>query len=363
MQMQFVDLKKQYETIKDKVQTRITKVLDHGMYINGPEVKELEAELSKYTGAKHAIACASGTDALFIPFLALGIKPGDEIIVPNFTFYATAEMVSLIGATPVFVDINPDTYLIDEKLIEKHVTKKTKGIIPVSLYGQTANMDAINEIAKKHGLFVLEDAAQSFGATYKGKKSCNLSSISATSFFPAKPLGCYGDGGAIFTNDDQLALAMREIKEHGSERRYHHTRIGVNGRLDTIQCTILLEKLAIFDWEVKERHRIAARYNKLLSGIKVMKVPSDNTCVYAQYTIEIENRDQVIKKMTELGIPTSVHYPAPLHKQPVYLKEFGHLKIPHSEAACARVLSLPMHPYLTEADQDKVVAALKESMK
>lgn len=358
--MQFIDLKAQYETIKDKVQMRINNVLEHGMYINGPEIKEFEEKLAAYVGCKHAIAYGNGTDALLAPLMAMGIKPGDEVIVPAFTFYATSEMVSLLGATPVFADIDPQTYLIDVQDIKKKITSKTKCIIPVSLYGQIPEMDEINELALKHGIMVLEDAAQSFGATYKGKQSGNLTPIASTSFFPAKPLGCYGDGGAIFTNDSEMNKVLREIREHGSERRYYHTRVGLNARLDTIQCAILLEKLAIFPKEVELRHQIAKRYDEMLEGIKKIKVQSHNTCVYAQYTIEVKNRDEVQKKLADVGVPTSVHYPLPLYLQPVYKNQFGHLKLIHSENAANNVMSLPMHPYLSVDDQKRVVSELKK---
>ena len=244
MPIPFIDLKTQYQAVKPQIQARIDAVLEHGQYIMGPEVKELEDKLAAFTGAKHCITCASGTEALLMSLMALGIGPDDEIVTTPFTFVATAEVIVLLGAKPVFVDVEPDTGNIDASLIEAKITSKTKAIMPVSLYGQTADMDAINAIAAKRGnLPVIEDAAQSFGATYKGRQSCNLSTIGCTSFFPSKPLGCYGDGGAIFTNDDALAQAMREIRVHGQSQRYVHTRVGVGGRMDTLQCAIVLAKL------------------------------------------------------------------------------------------------------------------------
>lgn len=354
--MPFIDLKTQYEQIKDKIWSRMNNVFEHGQFIMGPEVAELEKELAHYTGAKHAITMSNGTDALLVPMMALGIKPGDEIITTAFSFFATAEMISLAGAIPVFADIDPDTYTIDPNDIIKKITPKTKAIIPVSLYGQTADMDLINAIAKEHNLFVLEDAAQSFGATYKGKKSCNLSLVSSTSFFPAKPLGCYGDGGACFTNDDALATAMKEIRNQGQEKRYYHTRIGINGRLDTLQCAILLEKLAIFPNEVKKRQHIAEIYHHHLhKKVKVMHIAPERTCVYAQYTIEVPNRDSFQKELHNQGIPTSVHYPLSINQQPVY-KQMGldHQVCPKSDHAAANVVSLPMHPYLTDLEVETI---------
>lgn len=362
--MPFIDLKTQYELIKENVWKRMNTVLDHGQYIMGPEVTELENELAKFAGVKHAITMGNGTDALLVPLMALGIKPGDEIITTAFSFFATAEMISLSGATPVFADINPDTYLIDADDIAKKITSKTRAIIPVSLYGQTADMDRINTMAKEHGLFVLEDGAQSFGATYKGKHSCNLSLVSSTSFFPAKPLGCYGDGGACFTNDDELAKALKEIRNQGQERRYYHTRIGINGRLDTLQCAILLEKLKIFPQEIKKRQHIAKLYKNHLEGkIKVMSVPSENTCVYAQFTIEVNNREDFQKNLQEQGIPTSVHYPISLNKQPVY-KTLGYdkIKLSNSDHAADHVISLPMHPYLTDLEVETIAKTVLDAI-
>jgi UDP-2-acetamido-2-deoxy-ribo-hexuluronate aminotransferase len=358
--MSFIDLKTQYQQIKKQVLERMEQVLEHGQYILGPEHDQFEKDLAKYVGCKHAIAMSNGTDATMVPLMALGIGPGDEVITTAFSFFATAEVISLVGAKPVFVDIDPLTYTLDHQKLEKAITKKTKAIMPVSLYGQTADMDQINAIASKHNLSVIEDAAQSFGATYKGKQSGNLSLVAGTSFFPAKPLGCYGDGGAIFTNDDQLATAMREIRVHGQERRYYHTRLGINGRLDTLQCAILIEKLKIFPSEVKARHTIAKKYDQLLAGkVKNISVMPERTCIYAQYTIEVNDRDSFAKKMQQDGIPTSIHYPLSLHKQPYYQNlKITNEEFPLSDLAASRVISLPMHPYLKDEEIERVAKAV-----
>lgn len=360
--MQFVDLKTQYNRVKNEINVGIQKVLDHGKYILGPEVQECEKALAKFTGAKHCLLVASGTDALLIAMMALGIKAGDEIITTPFSFFATVETLLLLGAKPVFVDIDSKTYNLDVNQIESAITPKTKLILPVSLYGQCPDFDAINAIAKKHNLPVLEDSAQSMGATYKGKHSCNLSTVAATSFFPSKPLGCYGDGGACFTNDDNLFRLMFEIRDHGQDRRYHHTHLGVNGRLDSIQATILLAKLAIFPEEIIARQKIAARYTKLLSPHLITPyVEPHNTSVYAQYTIQVENRDAVQKKLQEFGIPTAVHYPEPMYKQPVISSEYKNLHLPNVERIASKVLSLPLHPYISEAQQDLLVEKLLQN--
>ena len=361
--MQFIDLKAQYQALKDSIDGRIHAVLDHGQYIMGPEVKELEGKLAEYTGARHCITVSSGTEALLIALMALGIKPGDEVITTPFSFIATAEVIVLLGAKPVFVDIEPDTCNLNAALIEAKVTERTKAIMPVSLYGQPADMDEINEIAAKHGLPVVEDAAQSFGANYKGRKSCNLSTIGCTSFFPSKPLGCYGDGGAIFTNDDELAQAMREIRVHGQSKRYVHTRVGVGGRMDTLQCAIVLAKLERFDWEVEQRLKIGARYNRLLTGTGVVAQRADRTSVFAQYTVFVKDRESVQAMLKEAGIPTAVHYPVPMHLQPAYAELSDANSCPLSVEAAAHVMSLPMGADLDEASQDKIVAALLAAQK
>lgn len=364
MSIPFIDLQAQYRALKERIDARIHAVLDHGQYIMGPEVRELETALEAYTGAKHCITVSSGTEALLIALMALGIKPGDEVITTPFTFVATAEVIALAGATPVFVDIEPDTCNIDAAKIEAAITPKTRAIMPVSLYGQVADMDEINAIAARHGLTVIEDAAQSFGATYKGKKSCNVSAIGCTSFFPSKPLGCYGDGGAIFTSNDEWAKAMREIRVHGQERRYFHTRIGVGGRMDTLQCAVVLAKLERFDWELERRRALGARYGELIRAagmpVQLLSVREDRDCVWAQYTIFVDERERVQSSLAAAGVPTAVHYPVPLNLQPAYAKFCCADCLPNSRGAAARVLSLPMSPDLSPTDQARVVQGLAE---
>lgn len=346
--MDFIDLKTQYQHLKAQIDANIQKVLNHGQYILGPEVAELEEKLAAYTGSKYCISVANGTDALQIAQMAFGIGPGDEVITPGFTYIATAETVALLGAKPVYVDVRPDTCNLDPAKLEAAITPRTKAIIPVSLYGQCASFDEINAIAAKHGIPVVEDAAQSFGATYKGRKSCNLSTVACTSFFPSKPLGCYGDGGAIFTNDDELAKIIRQIARHGQDRRYHHIRVGVNSRLDTLQAAILLPKLAVLDQEIAARQQVAQRYNQLLEqankGIKTPVVEPHNQSAWAQYTIQVEQREALQAKLQAQGIPTAVHYPIPLNKQPAVAD--SNAKLPVGDVIAERVVSLPMHPYL-----------------
>lgn len=357
----FIDLKSQYEALRTTINERIQKVLDHGQYIMGPEVKELEERLASYTGAKHCITVASGTEALLISLMALDLKQGDEVITTPFTFVATAEVIVLLGAVPVFVDVEPDTCNINASLIEAAITSKTRAIMPVSLYGQPADMDEINAIAARHGnIPVIEDAAQSFGATYKGRKSCNLSTIGCTSFFPSKPLGCYGDGGAIFTNDDVLAQACREIRVHGQSKRYHHTRVGVGGRMDTLQCAVVLGKLERFDWEIGRRMALGDYYGKLLTGssIEPVLVRGNRTSVWGQYTLFVSNRAVLQESLQGRGIPTAVHYPKPLHLQPAYADSSSEGCCPVSVACGNRVMSLPMSPDLTETQIENIVAAL-----
>ncbi|HDZ9549919.1 TPA: DegT/DnrJ/EryC1/StrS family aminotransferase, partial [Vibrio cholerae] len=347
--MQFIDLGAQQARIKDKIDLGIQNVLSHGQYILGPEVDELEKKLTEYTGSKHCITVANGTDALQIAQMALGIGPGDEVITPGFTYIATAETVALLGAKPVYVDVCPKTYNLDPSKLEAAITSKTKAIIPVSLYGQCADFDAINAIAEKYDIPVIEDSAQSFGASYKGRKSCNLTTIACTSFFPTKPLGCYGDGGAIFTNDDELALIMRQIARHGQDRRYHHIRVGVNSRLDTLQAAILLPKLELLQEEIALRNKVANRYSEKLRtyGIKAVPHIEDyNECAWAQYTIRVKDREKVQLKLQSAGIPTAVHYPIPLNKQPA-VKDSS-VFLPVGDEIAKEVLSLPMHPYLTD---------------
>ncbi|MGZ8156284.1 MAG: DegT/DnrJ/EryC1/StrS family aminotransferase [Burkholderiales bacterium] len=360
----FIDLKTPYRASQEAIDARIKAVLEHGQYIMGPEVRELEDRLAQYTGAAHCITCASGTEALLIALMALGVKAGDEVITTPFTFVATAEVIVLAGAIPVFVDIEPDTCNIDASKIEAAITSRTRAIMPVALYGQPADMDEINAIAVRHGLPVIEDAAQSLGATYKQRRSCNLSTIGCTSFFPSKPLGCYGDGGALFTRDAALADAMREIRVHGQAQRYVHTRIGVGGRMDTIQCAVLLGKLERFDWEVARRREIGARYTELLHGVKgvdVLALKPDRTSVYAQYTLLAHGRDRVQAALNGRGIPTAVHYPIPLHRQPAYRQYGRGAPFPASEAAADRVISVPMYPDLPAALQDEIVDAIRDA--
>ena len=358
----FIDLKTQQDHIRPALELNIHRVLANGQYIMGTEVAQLEEKLAAFVGVKYCISASNGTDTLLIAMMALGIGPGDEVITTPFTFIATGEMIALLGATPVFVDIDPRTYNIDPGKIEAAITPKTKAIMPVSLYGQCADMDAINAIADKHGLPVIEDAAQSFGATYKGRKSCALSTIGSTSFFPSKPIGGYGDGGALFTNDDTLAKAMKEIRSHGQDRRYHHPRIGINGRLDTLQAAILLAKFERFDWEVEQRQKVGAAYTAQITehcpGITTPHIEAHSTSVFAQYSILIENRDQVAKQLNEQGIPTAVHYPVPLNQQPAYKERSGGGPTPISGDIAHRVMSLPMGPDLSETDQLRIIAAL-----
>ena len=359
--IEFIDLKAQQSRIKAEIDAGIQRVLAHGQYILGPEVAELEEKLAAYTGTKYCITCANGTDALQIAQMAFGIGPGDEVITPGFTYIATAETVAVLGATPVYVDVNPKTYNLDVEKLEAAITPRTKAIIPVSLYGQCADFDAINAIAAKYNIPVIEDAAQSFGATYKGRKSCNLSTVACTSFFPSKPLGCYGDGGAIFTNDDELAKVIRQIARHGQDRRYHHIRVGVNSRLDTLQAAILLPKLAILDDEMQARQRVADTYTKLFNEAGILTTPfieMHNQSAWAQYTIQVDNRSEVQEKLKSQGIPTAVHYPIPLNKQPAVADD--NAVLPVGDLVAERVMSLPMHPYMSQADQSIIIKCLME---
>ena len=359
--MPFSDLKAQYAALRQSIQERMQRVLDHGQYIMGPEVKELEDRLAAYVGTRHCISVASGTEALLIAMMGSGIGRGDEVITSPFTFAATAETIVLLGATPVFVDVEADTCNIDASRIDAAVTPRTRAILPVSLYGQVADMAAINAVAARHGLVVIEDAAQSFGASYQGRRSCGLSTWGATSFFPSKPLGCYGDGGALFTDDDALAQAAREIRVHGQSARYSHTRIGVGGRMDTLQCAVLLAKLERFDWELQRRHALGARYAQGLAGLPGLRrlaVRADRDCVWGQYTVFVPRRSAVQAALQAQGIPTAVHYPRPLHRQPAYAAWAARAHCPVSEQVAEQVLSLPMSADLDPADQDRVLAAL-----
>lgn len=378
--MQFIDLKTQQAAIKEDLDRRLAAVLSHGQYIMGPEVAELEQVLRDYVGVRHCVTVASGTEALLIALMAVGVGPGDEVITTPFTFVATAEVIVLLGAKPVFVDVEPHTANIDASLIEKKISRRTKAIIPVSLYGQVSDMDEINAIAAAHGnIPVIEDGAQSFGASYHDRKSCGLSTFGSTSFFPSKPLGCYGDGGALFTDDDALAAAAREIRVHGQSKRYVHTRIGVGGRMDTLQCAIVLAKWPRFAWEVAERVRIGARYTSLLGetvrgfrtlttseigapldGPRALAVLPERSSVHAQYTIVVPDRAEVQERLNAAGIPTAVHYPVPLNEQPAYRDLCNADPTPVSAWLSRHVLSLPMGPDLSVSDQDAVVERLRE---
>ena len=362
--MEFIDLKTQQAEIRDDIEDNIRKVLDHGQYIMGPEVLQLEEKLAEYVGVKHCIGVSSGTDALLIAMMALEIGPGDEVITTPFTYFATGEMITLLGAKPVFVDIDEQTYNINPYKIEQAISTKTKAIVPVSLYGQCADFDRINDIASKYSLPVIEDGAQSFGATYKGRKSCGLSTIGCTSFFPSKPLGGYGDSGACFTDNDELANVMRQVRSHGQDRRYHHLRIGINGRMDTIQAAILLVKFDLFKKEVEARQVAGAKYSQLLrencSEIITPFIEKNNTSVYAQYTIQVKNRDELQRLLKTEGIPTAVHYPICLNKQPA--TKTSEFNLPVSESLANKVMSLPMHPYLKDLDIAVLVRKLKKSL-
>jgi UDP-2-acetamido-2-deoxy-ribo-hexuluronate aminotransferase len=365
--MQFIDLKTRHQLIGDKINARIQKVMEHGQFILGPEVRDVEEKLAQYTGSKHCVTVSSGTDSLLIALMALGIGAGDEVITVPYTWISTAEVIALLGAKPVFVDIRSDTWNMDETLLEAAITDKTKAIMPVSIYGQCSNMDAINDVANKYNLPVIEDAAQSFGATYKGKKSCNLSTIGSTSFFPSKPLGCYGDGGALFTNDDELAEKFRWIRVHGQERKHHHPILGINGRMDTIQAAILLEILEVFPDEVQKRENLGQAYSEGLANIEGLETPSigeDNTSVYAQYTILAEQREEIQNSLKDNDIPSVSYYSVPLHLQPVF-ENLGHKEgdFPVAEKVANLCLSLPMSPYLTQEDQSKVIDAISKIKK
>ncbi len=363
-QLKFIDLSAQYQAYKAEIDAQIAEVLDSSGFVMGPKVTELERRLARYVGVDHCIACSSGTDALFLVMLAEGIGPGDEIITTPFTFIATVEMISLVGAQPVLVDIDEATYNIDPAQIEAAITPRTKGIVPVSLYGQPADMDAINEIAARHGVWVFEDGAQSFGATYKGRRSCGLSDMAATSFFPAKPLGCYGDGGAVFTNDEKLADTLRALRGHGERGRYQHQLVGINGRLDAIQAAVLLAKLPHFEDEVERRIQKGAYYTeRLKEWVRTPVVHDYNRSVYAQYTIRVPERDRIGERLGQRGIPTAVHYPIPVHLQEGYRDlPYGEGSFPVAEGAAAEVMSLPMSAFITQEQQDRVIEALIASL-
>ncbi len=361
--MEFIDLKEQYRRYKNELDERIQRVLNHAHFIMGPEIAELEQALAAYVAVKHCITAASGTDSLEIALRALGVGPGDEVITVPFTWISTAEVIGLVGAKPVFVDIDPATYNINVDQIEAAITSRTKALLPVSLFGQMPDYDRINAIAQKHGLPVIEDAAQSFGATQRGRRSGGVTVIGSTSFFPAKPLGCYGDGGALFTNDDALAERMKAIRTHGGLKRHHHPFLGMNGRFDTLQAAVLLAKLPHFEWEVAERGRLGAEYSKALRPHCVVpEVAAGNTHVYAQYTVRLPDRDKVGGQLKALGIPSAVYYPNCLHEQPVFAGlGYKYGDFPEAEKASREVLSLPMHPFLKEVDQHQVIKALSKA--
>jgi UDP-2-acetamido-2-deoxy-ribo-hexuluronate aminotransferase len=362
--MQFIDLKHQYSLYQAEIDERMRAVLDHGRFIMGPEIPELETELANYAGTKHAVTVSSGTASLEIALRALGIGPGDEVVTVPFTWISSAEVIKLVGATPVFVDIEADSFNMNVELLEAAITPRTKAILPVCLFGQLPDFARMNEIAAKHGVPVLEDGAQSFGATQNGRRSCSLTTVGSTSFFPAKPLGCFGDGGALFTDDDELATSLRAIRTHGGTRRHHHTLVGTNGRMDTLQAAVVLAKLPHFEQEVRNRGEIGARYSDLLrDDCDVPEVDVGNTHVYAQYTIRVPDRDFVAASLKEQGIPSAVYYPKCLHEQPIFADlgyEYG--AFPASEKASRKVLSLPMHPFLSASDQDRVVDAVKSAI-
>ena len=359
MKINFIDLQSQYQMYKDEIDKEIQEVLDTSIYIGGNKIATLEKNLASFTGCKHAIACSSGTDALILALMAIGIKPGDEVITTPFTFIATAEAIAFLGAKPVFVDINEKTYNIDETKIEEKITSKTKAIIPVSLFGQVSNMDTINDIAKKYNLKVIEDAAQSFGAEYKGKKSCNLCDIGITSFFPAKPLGCYGDGGAVFTNDDYLSQKIRILLNHGQVEQYRHKYIGINGRLDAIQAGVLNVKLKYYNKEIETRQRRAKRYNECLKNVILPYIEKHNLSVWAQYCIRVENRDELLKKCQKKGVPIGIYYPIPLHLQEVF-KYLGYKKgdFPIAEKVSKEIMALPMSAFLSDEEQDCIIEVI-----
>ena len=358
----FIDLAAQQERLRTEIEAGIARVLAHGQYILGPEVAELEQKLAEYTGASHCVTVANGTDALQIALMALGVGPGDEVITPGFSYIATAEAVALLGAKVIYVDVDPISYNMDPALLEAAITSRTKAIIPVSLYGQPADFDAINVIAERHGLPVIEDAAQSFGASYKGRKSCNLSTIACTSFFPSKPLGCYGDGGAIFTSHPELAKVIRQIARHGQSERYYHVRVGVNSRLDTLQAAILLPKLEILDDEIVARQRVADAYGAALAHLCIVtpRIALHNVSAWAQYTVRVQNRPVVQEALATAGVPTTVHYPLPLNRQPAVADPDA--RLPHGDAAAEQVLSLPMHPYMADSDRDAIIEAVQSAI-
>ena len=369
--VEFIDLKAQQRRLGDGVAKAIQKVLDHGQYILGPEVRELEQQLARFSGARHAISCASGTDALVMALMAKGVGPGDAVFVPSFTFVASAEAVALLGATPVFTDVEPDSFLLDSASLDAVLETATraglapKGIIPVDLFGQPCAYAEINAYARARGLFVIADAAQSFGASLDGVRVGTLAEVTATSFFPAKPLGCYGDGGALFTDDDDLAERLRSLRVHGKGlHKYDNAHVGINGRLDTIQAAILLEKLLIFEEEIALRNRVAQRYGELLENlVDIPALRSGSTSVWAQYTIKSTQRDAIAQELKRLGVPSAVYYPLPLHRQTAYGNYPCAPDLSVSEELSSMVLSLPMHPYLEEEAQNRIVECVRAAIR
>tara|TARA_Y100000768_G_C23973477_1_gene681776 strand:+ start:1384 stop:2475 length:1092 start_codon:yes stop_codon:yes gene_type:complete len=362
MKIDFANLQAQYQKYKDDIDMRIRSVLNKSNYIMGEEIKQLETELSKFTGAKHTITCSNGTDALLLALMALDIQPGDEVITTPFTFISTAETISLMKAKPVFVDIESDTFNIDANLIETAITDKTKAIMPVSLFGQPADINAIQALANKYNLKVIIDGAQSFGSTFQGKFDSNLGDISTTSFFPSKPFGCYGDGGAVFTNNDQFAEKIKMLRIHGQNKRYYYKHIGIGGRLDTIQAAVLLGKLPYYKKELEERERVVKNYSKNLNrSFKLPIIKSNRTSVWAQYTLRVNNRDEVKKKLQDEGIPTAIYYPVPLHLQECFKKfDYKENDFLVAKEASNCVLSLPMNAYLTDDNIDHISKILNK---
>jgi len=369
----FVDLSEQYKRLKSEIDSRIQKVLDHNRYVLGPEIAELESELARFSGAQHAIGCASGTDGLLMVLMALGVGRGDSVFTSPFSFISIAEVVQLLGATPVFVDIDPVTYNIDPKLLGMAIQNelnsgqsKPKAVIPVDLFGIPADYDSINPVAKRFGLKVVEDAAQSFGAVYKEKRACSLADYGVTSFFPSKPLGCYGDGGAIFTDNNQMANTLKSIRVHGqADHSYDHPRLGINGRLDSLQAAVLLAKLTVFESELLARNKIAEKYTAGLKPFLVTPtVPYGSISAWAQYSVQAKSKEErkgLQDKLKESGIPTAVYYPVPLHLQPVF-SHLGYKPVdfPVSERVCKRIFSLPMYPYLSLETVDKIVSIVSK---
>ncbi|PCJ17069.1 MAG: aminotransferase DegT [Candidatus Cloacimonadota bacterium] len=361
MKINFINLQAQYQSYKEDIDREIHAVLDSSQYIMGPNITSLEEDLSNFVGCKHSIGCSSGTDALILALMAIDIKPGDEVITTPFTFIATAEAIAFLGGVPIFVDVDENTYNMDVYKVEKKITEKTIAIMPVSLFGQVCDMDYLNKLASKHNIYVIEDAAQSFGASYRGKRSCNLSTLACTSFFPAKPLGCYGDGGAVFSSDDRLARKIRIILDHGQTKKYTHSHIGINGRLDAIQASILRVKLKNYQEELDIREKVASRYKKELKNVIVPFVPDENTSVWAQFCIRVDNREAFLQKCMDKGVPTPIYYPIPLHLQEVFLT-LGYKKgdFPICEKVSQDILALPMSAFLTNDEQSYVIGVINE---